>query len=108
MGTDGEVLKLKPGTNPPGEVILPAPERRGLIQEMARRGVPVIHLLYVRGLAERYGLPWDPIPLPSPANGRLVRSDRPAGGEFAVLLIYLAGAALLLAGAARSRAFAGL
>jgi poly-gamma-glutamate system protein len=68
MGTEGEVLKLRPGFNPASEVFVPAVERRGLIQEMARRGIPVIHLLYVKGLCDRYGLPWDPVPLPDPAR----------------------------------------
>ena len=68
MGTDGEVLKLRPGFNPASDVFVPAVERRGLIQEMARRGIPVIHLLYVKGLCDRYGLPWDPVPLPEPSR----------------------------------------
>jgi hypothetical protein len=29
----------------------------------------VIHLLYVRGLTQRYGLPWDPSPIPVPGEG---------------------------------------
>jgi poly-gamma-glutamate system protein len=66
MGTDGEILKLRPGFNPASEVFVPPVERRGLIQEMARRGIPVIHLLFVKGLCARYGLPWDPMPLPGP------------------------------------------
>jgi len=66
MGTDGEILKLRPGFNPASAVFIPPVERRGLIQEMARRGIPVIHLLFVKGLCDRYGLPWDPMPLPGP------------------------------------------
>ena len=41
-----------------------SPER-GLIFRMAERGVPVIHLLNIRQLASRYGLPFDPFPLSS-------------------------------------------
>jgi len=69
MGTDSRVLELKPGLT--DAVAIPAPGKRGVIQEMAARGVPVIHLLYVKGLAERYGLPWDPVPLPKPGEGAL-------------------------------------
>lgn len=62
LGADSSVLELQPGLTRVRK-IPPAP-RRGLIQEMARRGIPVIHLLNIRKLAEIYGLPWDPKPLP--------------------------------------------
>ena len=39
---------------------------RGVLFEMVASNIPVIHLLYVRGLAQQAGLPWDPIPLPQP------------------------------------------
>jgi len=72
MGTDSHVLEIKPGL---AEVeYIPSVEKRGMIQEMAARGVPVIHLLFVKGLAERYGLPWDPVPLPKPGEGELFAS----------------------------------
>ena len=79
MGTDSRVLELKPGLT--DAVAIPAPGKRGVIQEMASRGVPVIHLLYVKGLAERYGLPWDPVPLPKPGEGALFRADERTGGR---------------------------
>jgi poly-gamma-glutamate system protein len=43
---------------------LPPASERGVLFEMLSLGKPVIHLLHVRGLSLRYGLPWDPIPLP--------------------------------------------
>jgi len=64
IGTNAEVLKLRPGLL--RDVFVPPPSERGVLQAMAVRQVPVIHLLNVRGLAERYGLPWDPRPQPSP------------------------------------------
>ncbi len=69
MGEDPAVLKLKAGLN----VIEKIPEssNRGLIFEMAAQGIPVIHLLNIRELAIRYGLPWDPSPLPRPGSGYL-------------------------------------
>ena len=42
---------------------------RGLIFEYAARGVPVINLLDVRGLALQNGLPLDPLPLPRIGTG---------------------------------------
>jgi hypothetical protein len=35
---------------------------------MAAQNRPCIHLLFVKGLALKYGLPWDPIPLPTPGT----------------------------------------
>lgn len=68
LGTDSKVLGVKPGLNMRGGTAeiasFPPPERSGMIFAMARRGVPVIHLLFIRGLCRDYGLPWDPQPLP--------------------------------------------
>lgn len=66
IGTSAEVLKLRPGLA--GGVPLPPPARRGALQAMAAAGVPVVHLLNIKGLCERYGLPWDPRPLPGPGG----------------------------------------
>jgi len=67
MGIDSMVLHVKPGLNRIEK--LPLPERRGVIYAMAADGIPVIHLLYVRGLTQRYGLSWDPSPIPDPGEG---------------------------------------
>ncbi|MFQ6069906.1 MAG: poly-gamma-glutamate system protein [Candidatus Aminicenantales bacterium] len=71
LGTDSRILKLKPGLNRIRN--FPPPEKSGIIHEMAGRGVPVIHLLYIRGLASRYRLAWDPSPLPQPGEGEIYR-----------------------------------
>jgi len=52
---NGLVLKL---------ASLPGSPSRGLLFEFAARGVPVVHLLYVKGLARANGLPYDPVPFP--------------------------------------------
>ena len=55
---------------------------------MHSRGVPVIHLLHVDGIAAALGLPLDPVPLPAPGRGApLTRPSRPAAG---LLVVYLA------------------
>ena len=88
LGTDSVVLKLKPGLTDPVEI--PMPQRRGVIQEMALRKIPVIHLLYVKGLTERFGLPWDPIPLPQPGEGRLYElTQRPSEPFLTLVGLYL-------------------
>ncbi len=66
IGTSPLVLNLKPGLN--RFVTLPPREARGVLYEMAARNTPVVHLLFVKGLTQKFGLPWDPVPLPSPAD----------------------------------------
>jgi poly-gamma-glutamate system protein len=72
MGTDSEILKVGPGLATFREI--PPAERRGVIFEMAARRIPVIHLLYIKGLCERYRLPWDPEPLPPPGEGEVFQA----------------------------------
>jgi len=69
IGTSELVLKLKPGVNKNMQV--PRVEDRGVLFEMAAQHIPIIHLLFVRGLALKYGLPWDPIPLPKSGESML-------------------------------------
>ena len=73
MGTSGLVLKIRPGLNK-DIVVIPNKNERGVIFEMASLGIPVIHLLYIKGLVLKYGLPWDPIPLPEPGQSKLLPS----------------------------------
>jgi poly-gamma-glutamate system protein len=95
MGTDSRILEVKPGVARIRS--LPPPERRGMVFAMAARGIPVIHLLYIRGLASEYGLPWDPAPLPSPGEGPLYRRVRERSLTFLILgLVYLAAVIALL------------
>ncbi|MDO8835340.1 MAG: poly-gamma-glutamate system protein [Vicinamibacterales bacterium] len=44
---------------------IPSSPTRGLVFEFLSRGVPVIHLLHVRGLTEANHLPFDPVPFPA-------------------------------------------
>jgi poly-gamma-glutamate system protein len=90
IGSDSLILKVRPGL---AKVrILPPPEKRGLVFAAAARGIPVLHLLFIRGLAAEYGLPWDPQPLPAPGKGLLYRRVREQSLTFVCL-----GSAYLLA-----------
>ncbi len=97
MGTNAEVLKLRPGLA--REVFIPPHEERGVLQAMAAQNIPVIHLLNIKGLTERYGLPWDPRPLPPP--GRTDFAAPAVGGKARevtasvgfVLIVFLLAAA---------------
>ena len=63
LGTDPLILKLEPGIN--RQMSMPEKEDHyGVVFAMAKRHIPVIHLLHIKGLVLKYGLPWDPAPLP--------------------------------------------
>jgi poly-gamma-glutamate system protein len=106
IGTNAEVLKLKPGLL--RDVFVPPPGERGVLQAMAGKKIPVIHLLNIKGLAERYGLPWDPRPLPGPGEGGFY-SRAQARGIFFILesIIYIALVVVVVLGISKSRAFPG-
>jgi poly-gamma-glutamate system protein len=41
----------------------------GVIIQMAKQGIPIIHLLNIDQLLVKYGLPSNPVPLPDPGDG---------------------------------------
>lgn len=101
MGTSELALRLAPGIN--RRIRLPPEEERGVLFEMAEREVPIIHLLFIRGLALRYGLLWDPIPLRVPGD-MAIHGDR-ARTETSLWLVgvpYLVAVSVLMAFAVRS------
>jgi len=101
MGTDASVLNIKPGVV--RALRLPPPGKRGVLQEMAGRGVPVIHLLNIGKLAERYGLPWDPSPLPAPGEGAIYRrTERTERFFLIVSVVYFVFIAAALAAGSRA------
>ncbi len=91
LGTSLRVLDVKPGLhlNQP----LPPVPQRGVLFDMAARKVPVIHLLFVKGLVMQASLPWDPIPLPKPEVIRPLGAARAgsfwliSAGYFTLLLL---------------------
>ncbi len=103
MGVDPAVLELRPGLTEVKKI--PPPGKRGVIQEMAARGVPVIHLLFIKGLAERCGLPWDPVPLPEPIRGPKGRQGFSRWGRIALPVLYILVFGGFLAAAARGNRF---
>jgi poly-gamma-glutamate system protein len=103
IGTDAEVLKLEPGRA--RDVFIPPPARRGVIQAMAAERIPVIHLLNIRGLCERYGLAWDPRPLPRPGEGSIYRQAADRSWPAAALSIVYVMAMVIVLFIMRRRAF---
>jgi poly-gamma-glutamate system protein len=49
---------------------------RGVMIEMAEKNIPIIHLLNVNQLAQKYGLPVNPTPLPRPGEGEIFIQKR--------------------------------
>ncbi|MBE0603605.1 MAG: hypothetical protein IH611_08255, partial [Deltaproteobacteria bacterium] len=77
----GLLEKVPPVRNP----------ERGIIFLMGERGVPVIHLLEIKSIAARYGIPVDPSPLPAAPSPSI-----PVTGRYSPPLA-AAGLALMLA-----------
>ncbi|MBP2676341.1 MAG: hypothetical protein H6Q84_3181, partial [Deltaproteobacteria bacterium] len=77
----GLLKKVPPVRNP----------ERGIIFLMGERGVPVIHLLEIKSIAARYGIPVDPSPLPAGTSPSI-----PVTGRYSPPLA-AAGLALMIA-----------
>jgi len=57
----------------------------------------MIHLLYIQGLVDSYGLPWDPVPLPDVGDGHVYRNVDQDHPLFLLLAaVYLCVIAFLL------------
>jgi poly-gamma-glutamate system protein len=57
MGTSSLSLLIKPGIVRSAK--MPPEGSRGLIHDMLEREIPVLHLLYIKGLSTRYRIPYD-------------------------------------------------
>lgn len=69
FGECAEVLKIPPGLNKNLKIC--HQPNRGIIYEMAEKDVPIIHLLDIRSLAIRNGLPIEPIPFSEIGKGNI-------------------------------------
>jgi len=76
FGAGEESLKLPNGLVRKAPAI-PASATRGLAFEFLSRGIPVIHLLHVKGLARDHGLPFDPVPFPPIGEGMIYVKEKP-------------------------------
>jgi len=62
IGSSPSVLNIRPGLV--RKAPIPEPGKQGMIHSMLAQNIPVIHLLYIKGLAQKYNLPWDPASQP--------------------------------------------
>jgi poly-gamma-glutamate system protein len=90
LGTSPLVLKLEPGLNKHA-AIPAAKETHGVVFEMMEHHIPVVHLLHIKSIAMRYGLPWDPIPLPKAgADGQPRAPSEPRSSTGIIAAVYFA------------------
>jgi hypothetical protein len=61
-----------------------------MIHAMLQKEIPVIHLLYIKGLAQRYGIPWDPASLPVSGGSDGAFPGRAGAGHVVLIIIGLA------------------
>jgi poly-gamma-glutamate system protein len=96
MGTSPLILNLEPGVVT--QMKIPADEStHGVVFAMAKRHIPVVHLLHIKGLVLKYNLPWDPIPLPSVPGSMSVQSHTVASRtDWAISGAYFISVALIL------------
>lgn len=94
FGTSSYALNMNNGLimNPPR---IPIMQDRGLLYEYAARGIPVIHLLNVKKLAEDNGIPFDRLPLGTPGEGS-VYAEIKYSGHRAVISVLISLSVLIL------------
>ena len=80
LGTCREAAELQPGLT---KRKIPCTDGTpGLAMRVQEGGVPMLHVLNLKRLAVDLGLPFDPVPLPTPGNNVAVYgSDRGGAGE---------------------------
>jgi len=86
MGTSSLVLKVRSGLN--RSIALPSKSERGVLFEMIARKIPCIHLLYIKGMTMKYGLPWDPVPLPGPRDSNFTNPQMNNHYPFIVIFVF--------------------
>ena len=71
------------------------PDKKGVMFEMAKRNIPIIHLKNVQQLMNKYDLPLEPIPLPEIGKGKLYFALKYQVGIVASALLFLVGLLLV-------------
>jgi len=102
MGSGNDVLNFRPGLIEVPVAGVPV-QNRGVIHEMSLRNIPTIHLLNLKGLCQRYSLPWDPMPLFNPDRPGQEKNGVPAGAAAAAYIIVTA--AIIIAAIIRKKEY---
>jgi poly-gamma-glutamate system protein len=96
FGTSPESLNLQPGLNKEIENI-PDSDERGVIFEFASNKVPVLHLLYMKGLSIKYGLVWDPIPFQNDSYKKIINLDNTEKQKYIIFFLSYVACLVLIA-----------
>ena len=99
IGSSMEYLNVKPGLSLKIETIPDSPTR-GVLYEFADRGIPVVNLLNIKGIASQEGLAVDSVPLPAPGTGGVYYTtghNRILVAVLLVLILAVASASVILA-----------
>ncbi len=72
IGSKRNGLSMKSGLNEDVKLI-DFPDKKGVMFQMAKLKVPIIHLLHLNELMNRYKLPYEPIPIPDIGEGSLYK-----------------------------------
>lgn len=103
LGTNPLILKLEPGINRTVE-IPEVKETHGVVFAMSNRHIPLVHVLNIKGLVLKYGIPWDPVPLPK-VEGAIQAHARPGLTSPAGLITVLYVVTLIIILVLRRSAF---
>jgi len=71
------------------------PDKKGVMFEMAKRNIPIIHLKNIEQLMNTFDLPMEPIPLPEIGKGKLYYSLKYQVGIVGISLFFLVGLLLV-------------
>lgn len=94
LGSKRNGLAMKAGLNEDIK-LMDFPDKRGVMFNMAQMKVPVIHLLHLSSLMNKYKLPYEPIPIPEIGEGPLYKTlkyNLLIVGACLVVLVFLIGA----------------
>ncbi len=94
-------LAYRAGINRPGAAKAPV---ESVIGRFLDRGVPVVHLVRIKELAEEHGLPAPPTAPEEPGRGRVFQESEPNRILIGGLLVMLSGAVVFVGRRARARA----
>lgn len=75
LGSVENGKSFKPGLSTDIKLI-DIPDKLGVLFEMAKRDLPIIHLLHIEKLLKQYDLPREPFPLPKAGTGSLFAVEK--------------------------------
>ncbi len=75
LGSDKNGFRIPPGLNKK-LALSTFTDKKGVMYEMTKKGIPVIQMLDIQILASEFDLPVNPIPLPLPGEGSIFQEEK--------------------------------